>query len=94
MMRDRLPSRRGNVSFNFRHASGRLYHVSASRFENGALAEIFLDVGKIGSDVQEQAAASAVLASIALQHGVPVETLIHAVAGSPIAAALELAVLP
>ncbi len=91
--RESLPNRRGSLSFNFLH-DGRQYHATATRYADGRLAEIFLDVGKAGSTVQQHAEACAVLASIALQHGVDAETLRHAVAGGPLAAALELAVMP
>jgi hypothetical protein len=91
--RERLPDRRGNVSFNFEH-DGRVYHATATRYDDGRLAEIFLDVGKAGSTVQQHAEATAVLASIALQNGVDVQTIIHAVSGGPLAAALELAGAP
>lgn len=93
MNRQHLPHRRGNVSFNFLH-EGRQYHATATRYTNGSLAEIFLDVGKAGSAIQEHAEATAVLASIALQHGVAPQTIIHAVSGGPLATALELAVSP
>jgi len=91
--RDRLPNRRGNLSFNFLH-DGRTYHATATRYADGRLAEIFLDVGKAGSTVQQHAEATAVLASLALQHGVAQQTIIHAVQGGPLAVALKLAVLP
>jgi hypothetical protein len=93
MNRERLPNRRGNISFNFSH-DGRTYHATATRYADGRLAEVFLDVGKAGSTVQQHAEATAVLASLALQHGVAHQTIIHAVRGGPLAAALELAVLP
>ena len=92
-MRERLHDRRGNVSFNFVH-DGRTYHATATRYFDGRIAEIFLDTGKAGSQIQQHAEATAVLASLALQHGVAVQTIIHAVAGGPLAAALELAVQP
>jgi hypothetical protein len=91
--RERLPDRRGSISFNFVHDS-RTYHATATRYADGRLAEIFLDVGKAGSTVQQHAEATAVLASLALQHGVAPQTIIHAVQGGPLAAALELAVKP
>jgi hypothetical protein len=91
MNRERLPNRRGAHSFNFVH-DGRTYHATATRYPDGRVAEIFLDVGKAGSAVQQHAEATAVLASLALQHGVEVRTLVHAVAGGPLAVALELAV--
>ena len=92
MNRERLPNRRGNVSFSFQH-DGRLYHATATHFNDGRLAEVFLDVGKAGSTVQQHAEVCAVLASIGLQYGVPATTLIHAVTG-PLRTALELAVSP
>ena len=92
-MRELLQNYRPSISFNFEHAD-QLYHATASRFTDGRLAEIFLDVGKAGSSVQQHAATCAILASLALQHGVAVETICHAVAGGPLAAALELAVQP
>jgi hypothetical protein len=91
--RESLPTRRENLSFNFLHDDGRTYHATATRYPDGRLAEIFLDVGKAGSTVQQHAEATAVLASLALQHGVASQTIIHAVRGGPLAAALELAVL-
>lgn len=91
--RHRLPDRRGNISFNFLH-DGREYHATAARLADGRIAEIFLDVGKAGSTVQQHAEATAVLASIALQHGVAPQTIIHAVSGGPLAMALELAEMP
>lgn len=93
MNRERLPSRRGSLSFKFLH-DGQSYHATATRYADGRLAEIFLDVGKAGSTVQQHAEATAVLASLALQHGVAAETIIHAVKGGPLAVALELAVTP
>jgi hypothetical protein len=90
--RERLPDRRGSTSFIFLH-DARTYHATATHYADGRLAEIFLDVGKAGSTVQVHAEATAVLASLALQNGVPVQTIIHAVRGGPLAAALELAVL-
>jgi hypothetical protein len=92
-VRELLPARRGSISFNFQH-DGWTYHATATRYADNRLAEIFLDVGKAGSTVQQHAEATAVLASLALQHGVAPETLIHAVRGGPLAVALELAVTP
>lgn len=89
-MRQTLPNRRGNLSFNFEH-EGHGYHCTASRYDDGRLAEIFLDTGKTGTSVQEVASTAAILASLALQHGVPEQMIIHAVAG-PLKTALELAV--
>ena len=86
--RQRLPDRRGSVIAAFEH-EGRRYRASASRLADGRLGEIFLDVGKAGSAVQAHADNEAILASLLLQHGVPVGAIRHSIDG-PLAVALEL----
>lgn len=88
--RERLPSRRRSVVFNFEHG-GLRYRATASRFADGRLAEIFLTASKPGSATQAHADTAAVLASLLLQHGVPADAVARAVNGSAIAAAIELA---
>lgn len=83
----RLPDRRANETFTFEF-DGHRYRASAGRFPNGDLAEIFLDVSKAGSTLQQTAECAAILTSLALQHGVPPETIRHAVNG-PVAIALD-----
>jgi ribonucleoside-diphosphate reductase alpha chain len=74
MARERLPNRR--VSEQIAFACGRFKFIATvSRFPDGRLAEIFLTNGKCGSDSEVSARDAAVIASIALQHGVPVEVL-------------------
>lgn len=88
MARERLPNRRGNVSIGFEF-EGHGYRATATWFRDGRLAEIFLDVpGKLGTPLATNAATAAILASIALQHGVDPEVIRHAVTG-PIAIALS-----
>lgn len=89
MERQRLPNRRGSVVVAFEH-EGQRYRASASRFANGRMAEIFLDVGKAGS-IQRHADDAAVLTSLLLQHGVPIEQIRHSVTG-PIATAIDMLV--
>jgi hypothetical protein len=72
--RTRLPNRRLAETFEIRVGSLR-YTVSIGRFVNGTLAELFITNGKAGSDSDTAARDSAVVASIALRHGVPVHTL-------------------
>jgi hypothetical protein len=48
------------------------------RFTDGRLAEIFITNHKVGSDADAAAKDSAVVCSIALQHGVPAETIRNA----------------
>lgn len=68
--RERLPSRRASLVLTFHH-EGVDYAASVSRFADGRVAEIFLDASKPGSPLDTMAKDMATLASIALQHGVP-----------------------
>jgi hypothetical protein len=94
--RHRLPNRRLNETFNFT-CNNLAYTASISRFPDGRLAEIFIGNAKAGSHSDAAAKDSAVVASIALQYGAPVETIRKAllrdargVASSPLGAALDL----
>jgi ribonucleoside-diphosphate reductase alpha chain len=85
--RRRLPNRRASEAYTFEFA-GHRYRASAGRFPNGDLAELFLDASKAGSTLQQTAECAAILTSLALQHGVPPETIRRAVNG-PISIALD-----
>jgi len=76
--RDRLPDRRAHALINFTTSDGFRYIAGLGYFEDGRLAEIFLNAEKIGTAIETAARDSAVVASIALQHGVPLETIRHA----------------
>jgi ribonucleoside-diphosphate reductase alpha chain len=85
--RKRLPDRRNNVSFGF-DFEGFTYRATAGHFDDGTLAEIFLDVpGKLGTPLQSNANTAAVLTSLLLQHGVAPEVISHSITG-PISIAL------
>jgi hypothetical protein len=95
-IRRRLKNRRESVTFNF--VCGNFQYVATvSFFDDGRLAEIFLGNGHAGSGTDTAAKDSAVVASIALQHGVSLDVIRHAllrdahgVASSPLGAALDL----
>jgi hypothetical protein len=87
MMRERLPNRRANMAFSFEF-EGHRYRATAGRFDDGRIAEIFLNTDKFGTPLQLHAETAAILASLCLQHGVDAETIKHAVNG-PIAVALD-----
>ena len=72
--RERLPDRRPCESFSF-ECNNLHYTATISRYADGRLAEIFLGNAKAGSHSDAAAKDSAVVASIAFQHGVPVETI-------------------
>jgi hypothetical protein len=96
MTRERLDNRRECETFSFEH-NGHTFKATIGRFPDGRLAEIFLSNARVGSDTEAAARDSAVVCSIALQHGVPVGTIKHAllrdargVASSPLGAALDI----
>ena len=72
MSRERLPNRRQAESFEITHA-GIAYVASVSRYRDGRLAEIFLSATKSGSYSDALARDAAIVASLALQGGVPAE---------------------
>lgn len=77
MSRRRLPNRRACETFQF-NVGGLRYVCTVGKFADGAIGEIFIGNGKAGSDSDTAARDSAVVASIALQYGVPLEVLRHA----------------
>jgi hypothetical protein len=95
-IRERLPNRRTAESFGLA-CEGLTYTATIGRFADGRPAEIFLRNHKATSAADAMAKDSAVLCSIALQHGVPIDTIRHAllrdsrgVASSPLGVALDL----
>ncbi len=91
-----LPNRREAEHFQFT-CGGIQYIASIGRFDNGGLAEIFIFSGKAGSQADVSARDAAVVASIALQYGVPLDVMRHALvrdprgeAGSPLGVALDI----
>jgi hypothetical protein len=82
----RLPNRRASISFDV-EVAGLRYKVTASRFPNGQLAEIFVSNHKAGSASDVAARDAGILASLCLQYGCDVETVARALSrnadGSP-----------
>jgi hypothetical protein len=94
--RRRLPNRRGSETFAV-ESQGMKFTATVSRFSDGSLAEIFLTNHRAGSDADASACDAAVIASIALQFGVPLETIRKALmrdsrgrARTPLGAALDI----
>lgn len=77
MTRTRLPNRRASTTFDI-EAGGRKYRCTVSRYADGSIGELFLSNNKAGSDSDTAARDSAVVCSIALQFGVPLEIIRHA----------------
>jgi hypothetical protein len=72
-----LPNRRAHWFFDF-ECDGQRYTGGIGRFDDGAIAEIFLNGRKVGSGAETNAQEAAIIASLAVQHGCPVSTLHHA----------------
>src|SRR3954447_17785614 len=91
MTRETLHLRRGTDVVTFEH-EGRRWTASFGRFADGRLAEIFVDAPR-ESPIADAARETAIVTSIALQFGAPIETIRHALSGrdaGPIGVALAL----
>jgi ribonucleoside-diphosphate reductase alpha chain len=94
--RRRLENRRNSETFSF-ECNDLKYLATISRYPDGTLAEIFISNAKAGSHSDAAAKDAAVICSIALQYGVPLDVLRKALlrdargtASSPLGAALDL----
>ena len=94
--RRHLPNRRASETFAF-DWPGMDFVATISRFDDGALGEIFLSNGRVNSHADTAARDSAVVASLALQHGVSLDTLrrsllrdARGIASGPLGVALDL----
>jgi len=77
-MRRVLPQRRAAETFGLRFWN-QPFTVTVGFYADGALGEVFINSCKTGNDIESIARDAAVLLSLALQHGVPPETIRHAV---------------
>jgi hypothetical protein len=78
MIRRTLPQRRAAETFDMRFWN-QLFTVTVGFYADGTPGEVFIGGGKTGQDIQSTARDAAVVISLALQHGVPVADLRHAV---------------
>ena len=69
-----LPNKRGSETFSL-ESQGLSYVATASFFEDGRLAEIFLNNHKADSNADIGARDAAIAGSIALQYGADLETI-------------------
>jgi hypothetical protein len=75
MSRQRLPDRRGHEVRDFEF-NGIRYVAGIGTFSDGSLAEVFLNpAGRVGTDLEAHARDSAIVVSLALQHGCPLGAL-------------------
>ena len=94
--RNRLPNRRAAETIGFEHA-GAQYQCTAGYFPDASLGEVFLNHARSDSLLDVLAHDAAILASLALQFGCPLDAIRHALkrdaqgtAVSPIGVALDL----
>ncbi|MGO9976121.1 MAG: LAGLIDADG family homing endonuclease [Solirubrobacteraceae bacterium] len=75
--RHRMPRERNSITHKF-SLGGHEGYITAGMYEDGTVGEIFLtDIGKEGSTLRGMMNAFATAISIALQYGVPLETLVR-----------------
>jgi ribonucleoside-diphosphate reductase alpha chain len=75
--RHRMPRERKSITHKF-SIGGHEGYITAGMYEDGTVGEIFLtDIGKEGSTLRGMMNAFATAISIALQYGVPLETLVR-----------------
>jgi hypothetical protein len=79
--RQPLPNRRSHWLYRF-ESGGQFYTGGIGRFDDGRIAEIFINGAKVGSAAEANAQDAAIVASLALQHGCPPETIRHALVRS------------
>jgi hypothetical protein len=94
-VRDRLPDRRPAISTSFERDGAR-FEMTAGFYPDGRLGEIFLNADRANSLLDFLMSDAAILASLALQYGAPLDEIRHALkrdsrgqAVSPIGAALD-----
>jgi hypothetical protein len=93
--RKRLPNRRATENFNL-EAGGLRYTCTVGWFSDGRLGELFLNNHKSNSSADTAARDSAIVFSIAVQHGADPETIRRALcrdsqgrASGPLGVALD-----
>lgn len=79
MTREPLPQRRYNESSEFSHGGIR-YAMQIGLYEDGRVGEVFLQMEKSAGTVADVASRDlAVIISIAIQYGVPLERMLAAI---------------
>ena len=80
MTRRILPQRRACQTFEVGFGGlAKSHTITLGFYEDGALGEVFINGGKSGELVEAIARDGAVMLSMALQYGVPIETIRHSI---------------
>jgi hypothetical protein len=93
--RERLPNRRAALTTTFERDGAR-FEMTAGFYPDGRVGEVFLNADRANSLLDFLMSDAAILASLALQYGAPLDEIRHALkrdvrgaAASPIGAALD-----
>jgi hypothetical protein len=93
--RSRLPNRRPAITTTFQRDGAR-FEMTAGFYPDGRVGEVFLNSDRANSLLDFLMSDAAILASLALQYGAPLDEIRHAlkrdsrgIAASPIGAALD-----
>jgi hypothetical protein len=93
--RHRIPNRRPAITTTFQRDGAR-FEMTAGFYPDGRAGEIFLNANRANSLLDFLMSDAAILASLALQYGAPLDEIRHALkrdvrgdAASPIGAALD-----
>jgi hypothetical protein len=84
MAREPLPDRRMALTRTLGRFDGPDVEVTVGYYDDGSPGEIFLSGGKEGSLLRFVLADAAVLVSIALQHGIPLDVMIRTLLREPV----------
>lgn len=88
MTREVLPNRRHGETFELTHGGqNSVFVITLGRYPDGAIGEVFISGSKSGTAFEAVARDGAILTSLCLQFGVPLETMKHAVTREPDGAA-------
>ena len=78
--RNALPQRRQSDTFEIEFGGFNKSHtITVGYYDDGRVGEVFITGGKSGEQVESIARDGAVLLSLALQHGVSIETISRAI---------------
>jgi len=80
--RERLPNRRSAETWDV-EACGLHFRATVGRYDDGRVGEIFLSNTHVNSSAGIMASDAAVVASVALQYGVPLDVIRHALMRDP-----------
>jgi hypothetical protein len=93
--RNRLPDRRAAITTTF-DRDGARFEMTAGFYPDGRVGEVFVNADRANSLLDFLMSDAAILASLALQYGAPLDEIRHALkrdirgdAASPIGAALD-----